>query len=37
MPVRSFGWGVGGSGDQRSVNDARSVSEEHLTKRDESI
>jgi hypothetical protein len=21
MPVRSFGWGVGGSGDQRSVND----------------
>jgi hypothetical protein len=29
-----LGWGVGGSGDQRSVND---VSEEHLTERDESI
>jgi hypothetical protein len=35
--VRSVGWGVGGSGDRRSVNDARSVSEEQLTERDESI
>jgi hypothetical protein len=32
-----LGRGVGGIGDQRSVNDARSVSEEHLTERDESI
>jgi hypothetical protein len=32
-----LGMGVEGSGDQRSVNDARSVSEEHLTERDESI